>query len=103
MILLAPDTERTVLANLAALLAPRRPAPGRLPPARRAGARRRASTPSTSSSPTAPRSVSRSSTRFAVYDLRPFAEDSDYVVHVLRRLARRWLAIVNRRRLACPP
>jgi SAM-dependent methyltransferase len=86
MILLAPDTEPTVLATLASLLAPQ----GRL----LVGYALRG----------APASASRTypweefvddcasaglevESRFASYDLRPFTEASDYVVAVLRRSA----------------
>lgn len=85
MILLAPDTERTVLRNLAALLAPT----GRLLVGFALSG--------------APSGFSRSYPlaefvadyeavglelvhRFASYDLDPFTEDSTYVVHVLRRV-----------------
>jgi SAM-dependent methyltransferase len=84
MILLAPDTERTVLGNLAALLAPE----GRLLVGFALSG--------------APSPFSRTYTleefvadyeaeglalvhRFATYDLQPFTEDSPYAVHVLRR------------------
>ena len=85
MVLLAPDTERTVLANLAALLTDDarllvgfhlRDAPA--PTARSYpvdGVRRRLR-----------RGRSRGGARFAGYDLRPFTEDGDYAVHVLRRV-----------------
>ena len=86
MILLAPETERTVLANLAALLAPE----GRLLIGFALSG--------------APSGFSREYPltefvadyesvgleavhRFASYDLQPFTEDSTYVVHVLRRAA----------------
>jgi SAM-dependent methyltransferase len=85
MILLAPDTERTVLANLSALLAP----DGRLLVGFNLSG--------------APSGFSRDYPvaefvadcaaaglevlhRFATYDLQPFTDDSEYVVHVLRRL-----------------
>jgi hypothetical protein len=84
MILLAPDTERTVLGSLAALLAPE----GRLVAGFHLSG--------------APSGASRFypveefvadcaavglqvESRFASYDLRPFADDSDYVLHVLSR------------------
>jgi len=84
MILLAPDTERTVLGNLAALLTPG----GRLLVGFALSG--------------APSGFSRSYPleefvadyeasglekvhRFATYDLEPFTDDSTYVVHVLRR------------------
>jgi SAM-dependent methyltransferase len=83
MILLAPDTERTVLRNLAALLAP----DGRLLVGFNLTG--------------APSGFSREYPvaefvadcagaglevvhRFATYDLEPFSDTSDYVVHVLR-------------------
>jgi SAM-dependent methyltransferase len=84
MILLAPDTERTVLGNLAALLAP----DGLLLVGFALSG--------------APSGFSRTYAleefvadyeaeglslvhRFATYDLKPFEDDSTYVVHVLRR------------------
>jgi SAM-dependent methyltransferase len=84
MILLAPDTERAVLDNLAALLAPG----GRLLVGYALSG--------------APSGFSRTyplqefvtdyesvglemEHRFATYDLQPFTDESDYVVHVLRR------------------
>jgi SAM-dependent methyltransferase len=84
MILLAPDTERTVLRNLAALLEPE----GRLLVGFALSG--------------APSGFSRTYPlaefvadyeasglelvhRFASYDLEPFTDDSTYVVHVLRR------------------
>jgi SAM-dependent methyltransferase len=83
MILLAPDSERAVLGNLAALLKPH----GRLLVGFALSG--------------APSSVSRTypepefledcaavgltvESRFATYDLLPFTDRSDYVVHVLR-------------------
>ena len=85
MILLAPDTERTVLENLAALLSPG----GRLLVGFALSG--------------APSGFSRTYAleefvadyeaaglekvhRFATYDLEPFTDDSTYVVHVLRRV-----------------
>jgi len=85
MILLAPDTERTVLENLAALLSPS----GRLLVGFALSG--------------APSGFSRTYAleefvadyeaaglekvhRFATYDLEPFTDDSTYVVHVLRRV-----------------
>ena len=84
MILLAPDTERVVLATLASLLAP----DGRLLIGFALS--------------DAPAAVSRTypadefvadcaavglevESRFASYDLRPFTDDSTYAVHVVRR------------------
>jgi SAM-dependent methyltransferase len=84
MVLLAPDTERTVLANLAALLAPEgrmlvgyhlqgSPAPtGRAYPAEEFAADCEAVGLEVES-------------RFESFDLRPFTESSEYAVHVLRR------------------
>jgi SAM-dependent methyltransferase len=85
MILLAPETERTVLRNLASLLAPT----GRLLVGFALSG--------------APSGFSRTYPldefvadyeavglekvhRFATYDLEPFTDDSTYVVHVLRRV-----------------
>lgn len=85
MILLAPDTERTVLGNLAALLTPG----GRLLVGFALSG--------------APSGFSRTYPleefvadyegaglekvhRFSTYDLAPFTDDSTYVVHVLRRV-----------------
>ena len=65
----------------------RGPAAGRLRPVRRTGRASRGSTRPPSSSPTTRRPGSRSSPRFASYDLQPFTDDSTYVVHVLRRAA----------------
>ena len=83
MILLAPDTERTVLANLAAVLAPE----GRM----LVGfALRDAPAGESREYPVAEFVGDASSaglvveSRFASYDLAPFADDSTYVVHVLR-------------------
>jgi SAM-dependent methyltransferase len=84
MILLAPDTERTVLANLAALVAPE----GRL----LIGFALSGAPAGTSRSYPADEFVDDCAaagleveSRFASYDLRPFTDDSAYVVHVLRR------------------
>lgn len=83
MILLAPDTERTVLANLAALLADRarmlvgfhiRDAPTDF-------ARGYPVTEFLADAEAAGLVVE---SRFGSYDLRPFDPDGDYVVHVLR-------------------
>lgn len=84
MILLAPDTERTVLANLATLLAP----DGRLLVGFSV---RDAPAPTARSYPVAEFVADCAAggleveSRFSSYDLRPFTEDSAYVVHVLRR------------------
>jgi len=84
MILLAPDTERTVLANLAALVAPE----GRL----LIGFALSGAPAGTSRTYPADEFVADCAdagleveSRFASYDLRQFTDDSDYVVHVLRR------------------
>jgi SAM-dependent methyltransferase len=84
MILLAPDTERTVLGNLAALLAPE----GRL---LIGFALSGAPSGFSRSYPLAEfvadyEAVGLESVhRFATYDLAPFTDESTYVVHVLRR------------------
>jgi SAM-dependent methyltransferase len=83
MILLAPDTERTVLANLAGLLAP----DGRL-----LVGYALSGAPSGFSRdyPLAEFVADYESVglelvhRFATYDLQPFTDDSTYAVHVLR-------------------
>jgi 2-polyprenyl-3-methyl-5-hydroxy-6-metoxy-1,4-benzoquinol methylase len=83
MILLAPDTERTVLANLAALVEPE----GRLligfalsgAPAGASG-----TYPADEFVADCAGAGLEVESRFASYDLRPFTDDSDYVVHVLR-------------------
>jgi SAM-dependent methyltransferase len=84
MILLAPDTERTVLANLAALVAPE----GRL----LIGFALSGAPAGTSRTYPADEFVDDCAaagleveSRFASYDLQPFTDDSAYVVHVLRR------------------
>jgi SAM-dependent methyltransferase len=84
MILLAPDTERTVLANLATLVEPE----GRL----LVGFALSGAPAGTSRTYPAEEFVNdckaaglEVESRFASYDLRPFTDDSDYVVHVLRR------------------
>jgi SAM-dependent methyltransferase len=86
MVLLAPHTERTVLANLAALVAPAgrilvghhlegKPAPtGRAYPVSEFAADCEAVGLEVES-------------RFESYDLRPFTEASEYAVHVLRPAA----------------
>ena len=83
MILLAPDTERTVLAHLAALVVP----DGRL----LVGFALRGAPASTSRTYPADEFAADCDavgliieSRFASYDLHPFTDDSDYVVHVLR-------------------
>jgi SAM-dependent methyltransferase len=84
MILLAPETEQAVLANLAALVAP----DGRLLigfalSGAPAGTSR--SYPADEFARDCDAAGLRIESRFASYDLRPFTEESDYVVHVLRR------------------
>jgi SAM-dependent methyltransferase len=84
MILLAPDTERTVLANLAALVAP----DGRLLigfalSGAPAGTSR--TYPADEFAADCQGAGLTIESRFASYDLHPFTDDSDYVVHVLRR------------------
>jgi SAM-dependent methyltransferase len=84
MILLAPDTERTVLGNLAVLLAPQ----GRLV----VGFNLFGAPGGTSREYPVDEFVADCASagleveaRFASYDLRPFADGSEYVVHLLRR------------------
>jgi SAM-dependent methyltransferase len=84
MILLAPDTERTVLATMASLLAP----DGRL----LVGfALSGAPAPTSRTYPVTEFVADCSAagleveSRFSSYDLRPFTDESTYVVHVLRR------------------
>src|SRR3954451_12735483 len=84
MILLAPDTERTVLANLGALVVP----DGRL----LIGFALSGAPAGTSRAYPADEFVDDCTvagleveSRFASYDLQPFTDDSTYVVHVLRR------------------
>jgi SAM-dependent methyltransferase len=83
MILLAPDTERRVLGVLASLLAPQ----GRL----LVGfSTRDAPAPTSREYPEAEFVADceavglQVEARFSSYDLQPFTDDSDYVVHVLR-------------------
>jgi SAM-dependent methyltransferase len=87
MVLLAPDTERTVLANLAAVLAPE----GRI----LVGFHLQGSPAPMARSYPVDEFVGDCAAvglevehRFASYDLRPFTETSDYVIHVLRRAGR---------------
>ena len=86
MVLLAPDTERTVLARLGALLAPE----GRMLVGFSLSG---APAPSSRSYPAEEFAADCAAvgleveSRFASYDLRPFDEGSDYAVHVLRRPA----------------
>jgi SAM-dependent methyltransferase len=84
MILLAPDTERTVLATFASLLR----ADGRLLvgfalSGAPAGASR--TYPVEEFVADCADAGLEVESRFASYDLRPFTDDSSYVVHVLRR------------------
>ncbi|MGA8246816.1 MAG: class I SAM-dependent methyltransferase [Nocardioides sp.] len=86
MILLAPGTERTVLANLATLVAPGgRLLVGFAVRGAPAAAARPYPVDEFAADCRAVGLVVQS--RFASYDLRPFADDGDYVVHVLRPLA----------------
>ena len=83
MILLAPDTERTVLTNLAAVLAP----DGRLlvgfaMTGAPAGASREY--PADEFVADAAAAGLAVEARFSTYDLRPFTDASTYAVHVLR-------------------
>lgn len=83
MILLAPDTERTVLTNLAAVLAP----DGRLlvgfaMTGAPAGASREY--PADEFVADAAASGFAVESRFSTYDLRPFTDESTYAVHVLQ-------------------
>jgi SAM-dependent methyltransferase len=83
LILLAPDTERTVLANLAAVLAPE----GRMLVGFHLGgapsvrSRRYPLAEFVADAAAAGLEVEH---RFAGYDLRRFTDEGDYVVHVLR-------------------
>jgi len=83
MILLAPDTERTVLANLSGLLAPggRLVVGFNLSDAPSESSREYPVDEFVADCAAAGLEVE---TRFASYDLRPFTDDSHYVVHVLR-------------------
>ncbi len=83
MILLAPDTEQTVLANLAALLAP----DGRLLvgfSTRDAPARVARPYPADEFVGDCAAVGLEVESRFSSYDLQPFTDDAGYVVHVLR-------------------
>jgi SAM-dependent methyltransferase len=83
MILLAPDTERTVLTNLAAVLAP----DGRLLVGfALTGAPAAASReyPADEFVADAAATGLAVESRYATYDLRPFTDESTYAVHVLR-------------------
>lgn len=84
MILLAPHTERTVLANLAALLGP----DGRLLVGfALSGAPAKASRtyPADEFVDDCAATGLEVESRFSTYDLRPFTDESTYAVHVLRR------------------
>lgn len=83
MILLAPDTERTVLATLAGLLAPDgRMLVGFALTGAPAGASREY--PADEFVTDAAAAGLAVESRFATYDLRPFTDQSTYAVHVLR-------------------
>lgn len=86
MILLAPDTERTVLATLAGLLAPDgRMLVGFALTGAPAGASREY--PADEFVTDAAAAGLAVESRFATYDLRPFTDQSTYAVHVLRHAA----------------
>jgi SAM-dependent methyltransferase len=86
MILLAPDTERTVLANLAGLLAPGgRMLVGFALTGAPSGASREY--PADEFVADAAAAGLELESRFASYDLRPFTDRSTYAVHVLRHAA----------------
>jgi SAM-dependent methyltransferase len=83
MILLAPETERTVLTNLATVLAPE----GRMlvcfaQTGAPAGASREY--PADEFVADAAAAGLEVESRFATYDLRPFTDESQFAVHVLR-------------------
>lgn len=83
MILLAPHSERRVLANLASVVAP----DGRLLVGfslRGAPAATAREYPAEEFAADAASVGLRVESRFATYDLRPYTETSDYAVHVLR-------------------
>jgi SAM-dependent methyltransferase len=83
MILLAPDTERTVLANLAAVLAPE----GRMLVGYHLSG---GPAPTSRDYPVAEFATDYAAVgleveqRYSSYDLRPFTDDAEYAVHVLR-------------------
>ena len=86
MVLLAPDTERTVLATLAGLLAPDgRMLVGFALTGAPAGASREY--PADEFVTDAAAAGLAVESRFATYDLRPFTDQSTYAVHVLRHAA----------------
>jgi SAM-dependent methyltransferase len=83
MILLAPDTERTVLTNLAAVVAPGgRLLVGFALSGAPAGASR--TYPADEFLADCAAAGLTVEARFSTYDLQPFTDQSDYVVHVLR-------------------
>jgi len=83
MILLAPDTERIVLANLAAVVAPGgRLLVGFALSGAPAGASR--TYPADEFVADCDAAGLSVEARFSTYDLQPFSDESDYVVHVLR-------------------
>jgi SAM-dependent methyltransferase len=86
MILLAPDTERTTLTNLAAVLAPEgRMLVGFALTGAPAGASREY--PADEFVADAAAAGLEIESRFATYDLHPFTDQSTYAVHVLRHAA----------------
>jgi hypothetical protein len=86
MILLAPDTERTVLGRLAAVLAPEgRMLVGYAVTGAPAAASREY--PVDEFVTDCASAGLRVEARFASYDLQPFTDRSTYVVHVLRHEA----------------
>jgi SAM-dependent methyltransferase len=83
MILLAPETERTVLTNLAAVLAPEgRLLVGFAMTGAPAGASREY--PADEFVADAAAAGLAVESRFSTYDLRPFTDESTFVVHVLQ-------------------
>jgi SAM-dependent methyltransferase len=83
MILLAPETERTVLTNLATVLAPEgRMLVGFAQTGAPAGASREY--PADEFVADAAAAGLEVESRFATYDLRPFTDESQFAVHVLR-------------------
>jgi SAM-dependent methyltransferase len=83
MILLAPETERTVLTNLATVLAPEgRMLVGFAQTGAPAGASR--AYPADEFAADAAAAGLEVESRFATYDVRPFTDESQFAVHVLR-------------------
>jgi SAM-dependent methyltransferase len=83
MILLAPETERTVLTNLATVLAPEgRMLVGFAQTGAPAGASREY--PADEFAADAAAAGLEVESRFATYDVRPFTDESQFAVHVLR-------------------